>query len=64
MIQAMLSQGEDMKAVSGENLPLVPLGQVVQSTGWGDRAVTLPPLWEGLYIRVEHDMGSPLGDFL
>ena len=54
-------QGEDMEEV---DLPLVPLGQVVQGTGWGDRAVVLPPLWEGLYLMVELDMGSPLRDFL
>ena len=46
------------------DLPLVPLGQVVQRTGWGDRAVVLLPLWEGLYLRVEHDMGNPQRDFL
>ena len=46
------------------DIHLVPLGQVVQGTGWGDRAVALPQLWEGLYLRVEHDMGSPLQDFL
>ncbi len=32
----------------GEDLPLEPLVQVVQGTGWGERAVVLPPLWEGL----------------
>ncbi len=53
-----------MEEVVGEELPLVPLGQVVQGTGWGEREVVLPPLWEGLYLRVEHDMGSPLRDFL
>ncbi len=26
--------------------------------------MVLPPLWEGLYLRVKHDMGSPLRDFL
>ncbi len=53
-----------MEEVVEEDLPLVPLGQVVQGTGWGERAVVLPPLWEGLYLRVDHDMGSPLRDFL
>ncbi len=47
-----------------DELPLVPLGHVVQGTGWGERAVVLPLLWEGLNLRVEHDMGSSLRDFL
>ncbi len=53
-----------MEEVVGEDLPLVHLGQVDQGTGWDERAVVLPPLWEGLYLRVEHDMGRPLRDFL
>ncbi len=53
-----------MEEAVGEDLPLVPLEQVVRGTGWGERAVVLPPIWEGLYLRVEHDMGSPLWDFL
>ena len=61
MIQAIPPQVEDMGGVA---IPLVPLGQLVQGTGWGDQAVVLLPLWEGLYLRVEHDMGSPLRDFL
>ncbi len=34
MIQAMPPQGEDLEEGVGEDLPLVPLGQVVQGTGW------------------------------
>ena len=37
-----------MEELVEEDLPLVPLGQVVQGTGWGDRVVDLPSLWEVL----------------
>jgi hypothetical protein len=33
MIQNAPPQGEDMEEVVGEDLPLVPLAQVVQGTG-------------------------------
>lgn len=64
MIQAAPSQEDGMEVTVVEDLPIAPLGQVIQGTGWGERAVNLPPLWEGLYLRVEHDVGSPLRDFL
>ncbi len=64
MIQTAPSQDDGMEVSIVEDLPIVPLGQVIQETGWGERAVNFPPLWEGLYLRVEHDMGSPLMDFL
>jgi hypothetical protein len=47
MIQTAPSQEDGMEVSIVEDLPIVPLGQVIQETGWGERAVNLPPFGKG-----------------
>jgi hypothetical protein len=48
MIQAAPSLEDGMEVSIIEDLPIVPLGQVIQETGWVERAVNLPPLGRAL----------------
>ncbi len=47
MIQTAPSQEDGMEVSIFEDLPIVPLGQVIQEKGWGERAVNLPPFGKG-----------------